>query len=127
MLRTRLCERLGLEAPIIAAPMGTSITGPEVAAGVSNAGGLGIMSFGANPPPLLRQAIRRVRELTTRPFGVNFLLPFAQAEQVTACIEERVPVLSFFWGDPSPYVEQAHAAGLTVLNQVGSVAAAQAS
>src|SRR2546426_275686 len=127
MLRTRLCERLGIDTPVIVAPMGPSITGPELAAAVSNAGGLGIMSFGANPPPLLRQAIRRVRELTMRPFGVNFIVPLAQAEQVAVCIEERVPVLSFFWGDPSPYVEPAHAAGLTVLNQVGSVAAAQAS
>jgi NAD(P)H-dependent flavin oxidoreductase YrpB (nitropropane dioxygenase family) len=82
VLRTRLCELLGIELPIIAAPMGAPITGPELAAAVSNAGGLGIMSFGANPPPLLRDQIRRARALTTRPFGVNLILHLASDEQV---------------------------------------------
>ena len=129
MLRTRLCDLLGIDVPIIAAPMGAPITGPELAAAVSNAGGLGIMSFGGYPPPLLRRQIRRLRELTDRPFGVNVLLsgvrlPVPQDEVVAVCLEERIPVLSFFWGDPSPYVARAHAAGITVLHQVGSVAAA---
>ena len=127
MLRTRLCDLLGIEIPIICAPMGPSITSPELAATVSNAGGLGIISFGANPPDLLRQEIRRVRDLTDRPFGVNFILQFPVEESVTVCLEERVPVLSFFWGDPSPYVERAHTAGCKVLDQVGSVQAAQRS
>src|SRR5262249_61151850 len=64
-----------------------------------------------------------------RPFGGNVLLsgvrlPVPQEDVVAVCIEERVPVLSFFWGDPSPHVAPAHAAGITVLHQVGSVAAA---
>ncbi len=125
MLRTRLCDLLGIEVPIIAAPMGPSITGPELAAAVSNAGGLGIISFGANPPDLLRREIRRVRELTDRPFGVNIILHFPADEAVGVCLEERVPVLSFFWGDPAPYVERAHAAGVRVVDQVGSVEAAR--
>jgi NAD(P)H-dependent flavin oxidoreductase YrpB (nitropropane dioxygenase family) len=127
MLRTRLCETLGIEAPIISAPMGPDISGPELAAAVSNAGGLGLISFGANPPSLLRQQIARLRQLTDRPFGVNFILHFPIEEQFKVCLEERVPVLSFFWGDPSPYVAQAHAAGSKVLDQVGSVKDAQAS
>ena len=104
MLRTRLCDLLGLQVPIVAAPMGLDITTPELAAAVSNAGGLGLVSFGENPPPLLRALIRRVRALTDRPFGINLILAFAAEEQVAACIEERVPVLSFFWGDCAPYV-----------------------
>jgi NAD(P)H-dependent flavin oxidoreductase YrpB (nitropropane dioxygenase family) len=127
MLRTRLCDLLAIEIPILSAPMGPSITGPELAAAVSNAGGLGIMSFGANPPDLLRREIRRVRELTDKPFGVNFILHFPVEEQVGVCLEERVPVLSFFWGDPAPYVERAHAAGCKVIDQVGAVEAAQRS
>jgi nitronate monooxygenase len=119
MLRTRLCERLGIEVPIIAAPMGW-VTGPELAAAVSNAGGLGIMSFSLNPPPALREQIRRVRRLTDKPFGVNLILAFPQDENVAVCLEERVPVLSFFWGDPSRYVGPAHVAGVTVVDQVGS-------
>src|SRR5437899_6266891 len=111
MLRTRLCELLDIELPIIAAPMGPSITSPELAAAVGNAGGLGIVSFGANPPALVRRLIRRVRELTDRPFGVNFILALSAPEQIAVAIEERVPVLSTFWGDPTPWVEPAHAAG----------------
>src|ERR1043166_2442530 len=101
MLRTRLCDLLGIDVPILAAPMGAPVTGPELAAAVSNAGGLGIMSFSGWPPPVLRQQIRRLRELTDRPFGVNVLLsgvrlPFEQRDVVAVCIEERVAVLSFF-------------------------------
>ena len=129
ILRTHLCKLLGIEAPIFAAPMGF-LTGPDLAAAVSNAGGLGIMSFSANPPPMLRDDIRRLRSLTIKPFGVNVLLsglhlPFSVDELVNVCIEERVPVLSTFWGDPTPYVARAHAAGMKVIHQVGSVADAQ--
>ena len=130
MLRTRLCELLNIEAPILGAPMGPEISSLELAAAVSNAGGLGMISFGGYPPPALRERIGRLRKLTSRPFGVNVLLggpdlPFAEADLVWACIEERVPVLSFFWGDPTLYVEDAHKAGVKVCDQVGSVAAAK--
>jgi len=127
MLRTSLCKLLNIEAPVICAPMGPHITSLELAAEVSNAGGLGIISFGGYPPPQLRQEIRRLRTLTKKPFGVNLLLQFPIEEHVNVCVEERVPVISFFWGDPSPYVERAHAAGLKVINQVGSVDAAKRS
>ena len=106
------------------------ITGPELAAAVSNAGGLGIMSFSGNPPPVLREEIRRLRSLTDKPFGVNVLLtgphlPFPIEAVVDMCLEERVPVLSTFWGDPTPYVARAHAVGVKVIDQVGSVTDAQ--
>ena len=127
MLRTPLCDVLNIEAPIICAPMGPNITSLELAAAVSNAGGLGIISFGGYPPTLLRQEIRRLRTLTNKPFGVNMILEFPLDEHINACIEERVPILSFFWGDSSPYIEQAHTAGIKVLDQVGSVEAAQRS
>src|SRR5438046_86569 len=122
MLHTALCDLLGIELPILAAPMGPSITGPALAAAVSDAGGLGVISFGAKPASLLREEIAKVRALTTRPFGVNFLVPLTQDAQVQAAIDERVPVLSFFWGDAAPWIERAHAAGLNILVQVGSVA-----
>ncbi len=126
MLRTPLCNALGIEWPILSAPIGP-LAGPELAAAVSNAGGLGIMSFGGNPPPVLREEIRRLRSLTDKPFGVNVLLsgphlPFPVQAVIDLCLEERVPVLSSFWGDPTPYVARAHAAGVRVIDQVGSVA-----
>jgi NAD(P)H-dependent flavin oxidoreductase YrpB (nitropropane dioxygenase family) len=120
MLRTPLCDRLGIDLPILCAPMGF-VTGPELAAAVSNAGGLGILSFSRNPPEVLRQEIRRLRGQTPKPFGVNLLLPAGVEAHVDVCLEERVPLLSLFWGDPSPFVEPAHKAGVLVIHQVGSV------
>ncbi len=124
-MKTNLCHMLGIEHPIIAAPMGPDMTGPELVAAVSNAGGLGILQAQFCSPLVFRQEIRRVRTLTARPFGVNLLLHFPVADQVAICLEERVPVLSLFWGDPTPYVWRAHAAGVKVFHQVGSVADAR--
>src|SRR5262245_51292138 len=107
--------------------MGPDMTGPVLVAAVSNAGGLGILQAQFCPPPEFRQEIRRVRALTDKPFGVNLVLHFLVEDHVAVCLEERVPVLSFFWGDPTPYVERAHAAGVKVFNQVGSVADAHRS
>src|ERR1700733_12841384 len=116
-MKTALCDLLGIEHPIIAAPMGPDLTGPELVAAVSNAGGLGILQAQFCPPPAFRQEIRRVRELTARPFGVNLLLHFPVADHFAICLEERVPVLSFFWGDPTPYVGPSHTAGVKVFHQ----------
>jgi len=124
-MKTELCHLLGIEHPIIAAPMGPDLTGPEFVAAVSNAGGLGILQAQLAPPNQLRAEIRRVRELTNKPFGVNLILHFPVKEQVDLCLKERVPLLSFFWGDPGPYIESAHAVGIKVLHQVGSVTEAE--
>jgi NAD(P)H-dependent flavin oxidoreductase YrpB (nitropropane dioxygenase family) len=124
-MKTSLCHLLGIEHPIIAAPMGPDLTGPEFVAAVSNAGGLGILQAQLCPPPAFRQEIRRVRELTDKPFGVNLILHFPVEDHVAVCLEERVPILSLFWGDPTPYVDRAHAAGVKVFCQVGSVADAR--
>jgi NAD(P)H-dependent flavin oxidoreductase YrpB (nitropropane dioxygenase family) len=92
---------LGIEHPIIAAPMGPDLTGRELVAAVSNAGGLGILQAQLTPPPLFRREIQRVRELTHKTFGVNLILHFPVDEQLAICMEERVPIVSFFWGDPT--------------------------
>jgi nitronate monooxygenase len=132
MLHTPLCDLLGVDVPIIAAPMGF-ITGPELAAAVSNAGGFGVMSAAAMPPPVLQRQIRRLRELTSRPFGVNILLFEVEGmdrpldQLVNVCIAEGVPVISFFWGNCTRFVPAIHAAGLKVMDQVGSVDSAERS
>jgi nitronate monooxygenase len=72
-LRTPLCDYLGIKYPVIQAGM-TDISGPELAASVSNAGGLGILAATMLPPDELRKQIRKLRSLTSRPFGVNLLL-----------------------------------------------------
>ena len=119
-----LLAKLGIRVPIIQAPM-AGVSTPAMAAAVSNAGGLGILQAQFCHPPLFREEIRRVRALTDKPFGVNLILHFPVEDQVAVCLEERVPVLSLFWGDPTPYVGRAHAAGVKVFHQVGSVADAR--
>jgi NAD(P)H-dependent flavin oxidoreductase YrpB (nitropropane dioxygenase family) len=70
MLKTRFCERFGIDAPIMVAPMGPDLTGPELVAAICNAGGFGVLRAQLCPPPLLQQRIRYLRTLTTGPFGV---------------------------------------------------------
>jgi nitronate monooxygenase len=120
-MQTSITQLLGIEQPIISAPMGPDMTGPDLVSAVSNADAFGILQAQFAPPPGLREEIRRTRDLTEKPFGVNFLLSFPVEEQFAACLEEDVTALSFFWGDPSPFVERAHDAGKLVIHQVGSV------
>ena len=85
-MKTALCDMLGIEYPIIAAPMGPDLTGPELVAAVSNAGGLGIPHAQFCSPPVFRQEIERVWALTAKPFGVNLLLHFPVEDQVSSCL-----------------------------------------
>src|SRR5262245_31880813 len=125
MLHTPLCSQLGLTYPIFSVGMGP-VAGPELAAAVSNAGGGGVLGGLFLPPPALRQALHRLRTLTDKPFGVNLVLPLLLEGQIDACLAERVPLLVFFWGDPRPYVIEAHRHATKVFLQVGSVEEATA-
>jgi NAD(P)H-dependent flavin oxidoreductase YrpB (nitropropane dioxygenase family) len=124
-MRTRITDLFGIDYPLISAPMGPDISGPELVAAVSDAGALGLLQAQLAPPPVLRDEIRRIRNLTDKPFGVNFLLHFPVEDSVAVCLSEKVKALSFFWGDPAPYVKPAHDAGVLVIHQVGSVEAAR--
>src|SRR6266540_1953046 len=134
-LRTELCRSLGIDYPIFSAGIGIS-AGPELAAAVSKAGGCGVLGGGSGgfiPREELKRRIARVRELTDRPFGLNAIIaklddPEATGEDkaptlgaIAMAIEERVPLLVLFWGDPSPVVEDAHRGWAKVFVQVGSV------
>jgi NAD(P)H-dependent flavin oxidoreductase YrpB (nitropropane dioxygenase family) len=98
---------------------------PALAAAVSAAGGLGMLSgLSASTPEMVRQEIREVRARTDRPFGANLLLNVpreALEARLATCLDEHVPAISFFWGDPAPHVEACHRAGAAVLLSVGSV------
>ena len=85
-LTTPLCDRLGIEIPIISAGMGP-IAGPDLVAAVSNAGGLGVLGCTSMSPDEVRSVIRRTRELTDRPFGVDLILP-ARIDQGGASISD---------------------------------------
>lgn len=121
MVTTPLCDALGIEVPIWNAGMGGGLAGPELAAALSNAGGLGVLGMGGLPTPAIRESIRQVRALTDRPFGVNLIMPLMDEEAVACCLDERVSVLVLFWGDPSPYMEDAHRVGTKLMVQCGSV------
>jgi len=124
MLATPLCPLLGIDLPIIQAPIGSATT-PALAAAVSNAGGLGMLAVTWQNINELRHTLRATRQLTDRPFGVNLVLHWPTAERLAVCLEEGVPVVSFFWGDPAPYVARVHAAGALVLHTVASAAEAR--
>jgi NAD(P)H-dependent flavin oxidoreductase YrpB (nitropropane dioxygenase family) len=123
-MKTALCERVGIELPIIQAPMGGAV-GPTLAAAVSNAGGLGMLVPWRADMDTVRRQIRETRALTSRPFGVNLNLEFPQEERLEICLDERVPVISFFWRDPAALVPRAKSRGATVLHTVGSAADAR--
>jgi nitronate monooxygenase/enoyl-[acyl-carrier protein] reductase II len=136
MLHTRLCGLFGIDFPIIQAGMGV-FTSAELAAAVSNAGGLGSLGTGLRPAASVRSELLlrpvsslkdelpRVRQLTSRPFAVNVTLAQPNEELFAFVLEARPPVISFALGDPGELVERAHAAGSLVMHQVTTVAQAK--
>jgi NAD(P)H-dependent flavin oxidoreductase YrpB (nitropropane dioxygenase family) len=116
---TPFCRALGLTAPVVQAPIGSAAT-PKLAAAVSNAGGLGMLSLTWTPTASVRDRIRAARELTDRPLGVNLVLEWDQHERLRLCVAESVSLVSTFWGDPASYVDPIHSAGALHLHTVGS-------
>ncbi|GHO99731.1 2-nitropropane dioxygenase [Reticulibacter mediterranei] len=126
MFETHLTTEYGFEIPIISAGM-AFIGMPALVAAVSNAGGMGTLGASLVPPNGLRALIRATRSMTARPFGVNFITQFAEEAQLDVCIEERVPVVSFFWNDPpEAFIHRLRAAGVKVWMQVSSLQEARA-
>ena len=123
-MQTALCKLLGIEVPIIQAPMGGAV-GPAIAAAVSNAGALGMLVLWRADLETVRRQIRETRSLTRRPFGVNLNLEFPQDERVAVCLDEGVPIISFFWRDPAALVPRAKAGNAIVLHTVGTAEAAR--
>jgi enoyl-[acyl-carrier protein] reductase II len=125
-MRTRLTELLGIEHPIVLSGM-SWVSVPELVAAVSNAGGLGILATGVFSAAQTRAAVRRVRELTDRPFGANVTLYFPGArENAEVLLAEKVPVINFSMGKGDWLVTAAHAYGGKVLATVTNVKHAQA-
>jgi NAD(P)H-dependent flavin oxidoreductase YrpB (nitropropane dioxygenase family) len=125
MIHTPACDVLGIEHPIVQAGMGGPWhTNAELVAGVSNAGALGILGCLGRSADEAVAEIRRIRTLTDRPFGVNFVLHVRDDDAFAACLAERVPVFSFFRGAPAEAVARAHDAGARTIHQVTAVAEA---
>jgi nitronate monooxygenase len=118
-VRTALTELLGIEAPIVLAPMGGAVT-PELAAAVSNAGGLGTLPLSWNTPDEVRSRVAETAALTDRPFGVNLIREWDQRERLTVAVNAGAPVISLFWGDAAGLVQEAHDEGAIVFVSVAS-------
>lgn len=118
----KLCELLGIQYPIILGGMAWAGT-PELAAAVSNAGGLGLIGAGSLPSDELRRQIRRTRELTDNPFGVNIVpLGVPLPERVEVLIEEGVTIAATGFTDPTmPVVTDLRRHGIHVLAVVPTV------
>jgi nitronate monooxygenase/enoyl-[acyl-carrier protein] reductase II len=123
MLKTLLCDRFGIEVPIILAPMGTC-TSAELAAAVSNAGGLGGIGSLFRSTAAVKRDIDVVRQLTSRPFAINHIPQTLEAEAFRYTLEARPAVISFALADPGDLVRQAHDVGSLVMLQVTTVAQA---
>lgn len=120
-----LCDRLGIEAPILQAPIGNA-TSPAIVAAVSNAGGLGMLAGTWRPMEELRAAIREIRSRTSKPFAINLGVHMPPAEKIDLCLHERVPIISLFWGDARQFFNKIKTRGATVLATIGTPAEAEA-
>src|ERR1700728_1482795 len=112
-MRTPVCELLGIEQPIVQAPMSAV---PQLAAAVSNAGALGMLALTWSTPA--GDVIRETAALTNRPFGGHLVLPTDQHRRLNEILEAGLRIISLFWGDPASYVEQVHDANGMVLHTV---------
>lgn len=123
-LRTRVSELLGVDYPIVQAPMGW-IARSQLASAVSRAGALGIIETSSGELDAIRDEIRRMRELIDRPFGVNIAQLFVRDPSIVDfVVEQGVRFVTTSAGDPTRYTSQLKAAGLTVFHVVPTLAAA---
>lgn len=125
-LTTRFTQAYGLSTPIAQAGMAFVGMEPELAVAVSNAGALGSLGVGLLPPAAMTQIIGAIRAGTSGAFHVNFITPFTDQDRIDAVCAAGVPAVSFHWGHPArAWIDQLHAAGSKVFEQVGSVDAAK--
>ncbi len=115
MGRTAVCELLGIEEPIVQAPMSAV---PELAAAVSNAGALGMLALTWSDPA--GDPVRETAALTDHPFGGNLVLATDQHRRLDDALDAGLRIVSFFWGDPADYVDTVHEANGIVLHTVAT-------
>jgi enoyl-[acyl-carrier protein] reductase II len=125
MIRTPLCDLLGIQHPILQGGMAWVST-PELVVAVSEAGALGIIGAGNAPPDLIESYVRQIKERTQKPYGVNIAMfsPFVE-DLVKLCVRERVPVVTTGAGSPSAIIPELKHGGTIVIPVVASVALAK--
>lgn len=123
-MKTRITELFGIEYPVIQGGM-AAVSDADLTAAVSNAGGLGILNS-VGSAEALRENIRRVRELTDKPFGVNVMLLMKNVDEISqVIIEEKAPVVSTGAGSPKNFIAAWKAAGIKVMPVVPSAKVAK--
>ncbi|HXU82480.1 MAG TPA: nitronate monooxygenase [Polyangia bacterium] len=123
-IRNRVTEMLGVDFPIVQAPMGW-IARAQLASAVSNAGGLGIIETSSGRLDEVREEVKKMRTLTRKPFGVNIAQAFVRDPDIVSfVVDQGVKFVTTSAGDPNKYCSQLKAAGLTVFHVVPSLAAA---
>ena len=124
-MKTRICELLGIEYPVIQGGMAWVATA-ELAGAVSEAGGLGIIAAGGAPAEVVKEEIKKAREITKKPFGVNVMLMSPYADDVmNMLLEEKPAVVITGAGNPGKYIKPLKEAGIKVIPVVASVALAK--
>lgn len=124
-MKTDITELLGIEYPIIQGGMAW-VAEHRLAAAVSNAGGLGLIGAASAPAEIVREEIRKCKELTDKPFGVNVMLLNPNADEVAKVIvEEGIKVVTTGAGNPAKYMPMWKEAGVKVIPVVASVALAK--
>ena len=123
-MRTKLCETLGIDIPIIQAAIG-SAAGPALAAAVCQAGGMGALGLTGWGEQGTAARLNETRALTDRSFIGNVLLPLNVKGEIAALLEAPPRVISFYWGDVAPYASRVHDAGALVMANVGSIEEAE--
>ena len=124
-MKTEITELLNIEYPVIQGGMAW-VAECNLAAAVSNAGGLGIIAAASAPPEIVREQIRKAKEMTDKPFGVNIMLMSPNADEVAQIvIEEGVKVVTTGAGNPEKYMKAWKEAGIKVIPVVASVALAK--
>lgn len=124
-MQTEVTRLLGIEVPVIQGGMAW-VAEYHLAAAVSNAGGLGLIGAASAPAEWVRDQIRKAKELTDRPFGVNIMLMSPYAEEVAqVVVEEGVKVVTTGAGNPEKYMEMWKKAGVKVIPVVASAALAK--
>ena len=125
MMKTAITKLLGIEYPIIQGGMAW-VAEYHLAAGVSEAGGLGLIGAASAPAEWVREQIKELKEITDKPFGVNIMLMSPYADEVAQVIvEEKVPVVTTGAGNPEKYMKMWKEAGTKVIPVVASVAMAK--
>jgi enoyl-[acyl-carrier protein] reductase II len=124
VIKNRVTELLGVEHPIIQAPMGW-IARAQLASAVSNAGAMGIIETASGDLEAIRAEIRKMRELTDKPFGVNIALTYVRDPGIVQfVVDQGVKFVTTSAGDPTRYCADLKAAGLTVFHVVPTLAGA---